>query len=131
MPRISVWMIRTAMLYLVSGFTLGGVILVQKGIGVVPSAWRLLPAHIEVLFFGWTIQLVMGVAFWILPRFSGPPVRGKESLVWTAYGLLNLGVLLVIFGPNVWMAFIGRLAEGLGLVAFVVNAWPRVKAFGK
>jgi len=135
MPLISVAFIRTALLHLVVGFTLGALILVQKGTSVLPAAWRLLPAHIEILVFGWTVQLIVGTAFWILPRHAKAQKRGNEGLVWLAYGLLNAGILLAVFSPLLpgsgWVLLTGRLAEALGLGAFAANAWPRVKSFGK
>ena len=70
MPRLSVWSIRTAMLYLGLGFLWGALMLFEKGAPVAPSLLRLLPMHIEFVLIGWTMQLAMGVAFWILPRFS-------------------------------------------------------------
>lgn len=58
-----------------------GMLLFNKGIPLDPRIWSLLPSHIESVLFGWTVQLVMGIAFWIPPRFSKPPVRGNERLV--------------------------------------------------
>jgi hypothetical protein len=133
MPRLSVFFIRTALLHLAAGFTLGGLLLFNKGVPLTVAMWRLLPGHMEVVLIGWTVQLALGVAFWILPRFSDGPARGDERPVWVAYSLLNAGVIAVLFSP--WLlwpgAFLlaGRLAE-LGAVAcFAVNAWPRVKPF--
>jgi len=133
MPRLSFYLIRTALLHLAVGFTIGALLLFNKGVPLTPDLWRLLPGHVEVVLVGWTIQLVLGVAFWILPRFSEGPARGDERLVWAAYGLLNAGVVAVLLSP--WLLWpgefllAGRLAE-LGAVAcFAVNAWPRVKAF--
>lgn len=54
-----------------------------------------LPAHIEFVLFGWTAQLIMGMAFWILPRFPKPPLRGNEQLAWRAFLALNAGVALI------------------------------------
>ena len=45
MPRLSVWFIRSALLYLLLGFTLGGLMLWNKGLPIHPVLWRLLPAH--------------------------------------------------------------------------------------
>ena len=50
---------------------------------------------IEFLLFGWTLQLIMGTAFWILPRFAQEPKRGNETFVGVAFGLLNVGLALV------------------------------------
>lgn len=134
MPRLSVWMIRTALLHLGLGFTLGAVILYHKGLPFWPGAWRLLPLHVELVLFGWTLQLALGVAFWILPRYAREPVRGREGLPWLAYGLLNLGALTV--GLAGWLAappalaLVGRAAELLAAFAFAAHLWPRVKPLG-
>jgi heme/copper-type cytochrome/quinol oxidase subunit 1 len=57
-----------------------------------PFLWRLLPVHIEFLLFGWIVQLVLGVASWIFPRFWRS--RGNQTPAWISFGLLNLGVWL-------------------------------------
>ena len=48
MPRPSVWLIRSALVYLATGFTFGALMLSNKGLRVDPMLWRLLPAHIEL-----------------------------------------------------------------------------------
>ena len=130
MPRLSVWMIRTALLALTAGATLGAVLLAVPGVaGVI--RWRTL--HAELLLVGWTVQLAFGVAYWILPRFRSGPERGHEALAWAAFALVNVGMLLVGLGRSVagWetAALAGRGAEGLAALAFAAHAWPRVKPF--
>jgi hypothetical protein len=131
MPLLSRWFIRAALVYLALGFTFGGLLLFHKGIPLHPLMWRLLPAHIELLLFGWTVQLAMGVAFWMFPKFGGGTSRGNEKAVWVAFVLLNVGVWLVALTPlldmPLWLSFIGRLMEAGAAVAFSLHAWPRVK----
>lgn len=129
MPRLSIWMVRTALLHLLLGFTIGALMLANKGVSFAPFLWRLLPLHIEILLLGWTLQLALGVAFWILPRFDA--VRPRAGFAWTAYLLLNLGIGLVA-ASLFWVSlpillFSGRLAEVGAAVAFALHAWPRVK----
>ena len=132
MPRLSVWLIRMALLYLLAGFTLGARLLVHKGIPFEPQIWRWRPAHVELLLVGWMLQLAMGVAYWILPRFRQQ--RGNTRAAWAAFWLLNAGVLLVVAAVPLpaftWLAVLGRLLQAGAAVAFVVNAWPRVKPTG-
>jgi hypothetical protein len=127
-------MIRTALIHLAIGFALGALLLAQRGMTLGPLIPRLRPAHIELLLLGWTVQLAMGVAFWILPRFRSGAERGDERPAWLAYGLLNAGVVVVALGgaavvPSGFQ-FWGRCAESLAAGAFAVHAWPRVKPFG-
>jgi len=132
MPRLSAWFIRAALLYLAAGATVGALILAHKGVPLHPLLWRLLPAHIEFLLFGWAAQLIMGVGFWIFPRFWRS--RGNETPAWAAFGLLNVGIWLAGVGPvlggPVWFIFAGRLVETGAVVAFALHAWPRIKPPG-
>lgn len=130
MPRLSVWTIRAALLYLGVGFLFGGLLLYNKGLPFAPIIWRLLPVHVDILLFGWMMQFVMGVAFWIVPRFSTPPRYGKVWLARSAFVLLNGGVLLVIaaqwFG-NMPILLIGRIAMFAAALCFALHIAPRVK----
>lgn len=124
-------MIRASLLHLLAGFTLGGLLLLQKGGGPAPAIWKMLPLHAELLMMGWIVQLTMGVAFWILPRFSRGPARGRESLGWIALALLNVGVLAaglsLALGLPASAHLFGRAAEVLAAAAFALNVWPRIK----
>lgn len=141
MPRLSAWMVRAALVHLVAGFALGAALLSVRAGALPPVAWLLLPLHVDALLLGWTLQLAMGVAFWILPRFlvaapgGAPPrhgPRGREAPAWAAFVLLNAGVLLVgaspLAGAPAGLAAAGRGAELLAAAAFALHAWPRVKA---
>lgn len=132
MPKLSVWYLRSALVHLALGFTFGGLMLWNKGIPLHPMLWRLLPLHIEVLLLGWTVQLAMGVAFWILPRFQSS--RGNTKPAWLAFALLNGGVWLAGLGTTLGapavIPALGRLAEVGAAVAFAIHAWPRIKPPG-
>ena len=129
MPRLSQWIIRTALLYLLLGFTFGALLLWHKGVPLHPALWRWLPAHVEFLLIGWIAQLTMGVAFWILPRYWQKERRGKEGLVWLAFGLLNLGIWLVVayatFQSDRLFLLAGRGAEIGAAVCFAIHAGSR------
>ncbi len=129
MPRLSAWFVRAALLYLALGFTFGGLLLANKGVPLHPLIWRLLPAHVECLLFGWTVQLAFGVAFWILPRWQTR--RGEVRPAWAALILLNAGIWLVVLASwldlPAWVAAVGRVSEAGAVAAFVLHAWPRVK----
>jgi hypothetical protein len=133
MPRLSNWFIRAALIYLAAGFTLGALLLANKGIPFDAGLWQSLPAHMEFLLMGWTVQLALGVAFWILPRLGGSAPRGNERLVLLSFVLINLGIWLVAAQSLVslqWLTLLGRTFETAGVVAFVAGAWARIKPFG-
>ena len=134
MPRLSGWFVRASLVYLAFGFTLGAILLANKALGFYTNAWRLLPIHIEMLLIGWFVQLAVGVAFWILPRLSGSAPRGNQTLVWLAFCLINVGIVLVCIEAIISLPvllLVGRLAEFAGVLAFVTGSWRRVKAFGR
>ncbi len=132
MPRLSCWFIRAALVHLALGFTLGALLLWNKGLPLHPLLWLLLPAHIEFLLLGWTVQLALGVAFWILPRFQTS--RGNIRPAWLSFVLLNVGVWLVGLAPFLpqlpWLTLAGRTAEAGSALAFTWHAWPRIKPPG-
>ncbi|MBZ0300843.1 MAG: cbb3-type cytochrome c oxidase subunit I [Anaerolineae bacterium] len=133
MPKLSVWLIRAALVHMGIGFLFGALILHHKGIPIYVWSWRLLNPHVELMIFGWTMQFVMGAAFWILPRFSGAGRYGKVRLGWWSFGLLNLGIVLTASGT--WLALdlvslAGRLAVLSAVLLFVILIYPRVKPLG-
>ena len=134
MPKLSVWFVRTALVYLALGFALGAVLLAAPALQLGMPAARLLPVHIEFLLSGWMIQLALGVAFWILPRFRVGPERGRENLAWLSYALLNLGVVIAAAGAAVGLTAvlpsIGHAVQAVAAGAFALHAWPRIKVFG-
>ncbi|GAB4528871.1 MAG: hypothetical protein OHK0046_48210 [Anaerolineae bacterium] len=131
MPKLSVWLVRASLLHMGVGFLFGALILHHKGIPIYGWTWKLLNPHIELLVFGWTMQLVMGVAFFALPRFTNRVKRyGMEILGWISFMLLNGGVILVAIAN--WfdlgeVVLIGRLLSLLAVTLYVVMIWPRVK----
>lgn len=136
MPPLSAFFIRVSLIYFVSGVTVGAFILIQKVIPG-PTPLQLLLSHREFLLMGWTVQLAMGVAFWILPRFEGGSVwtytskRGNEAAALLAFLLLNLGVILSALGPllggSELISSMGRVAEAAAVASFAFHAWPRVR----
>ena len=132
MPRLSCWFVRASLVYLALGFTFGALMLANKGLGFYPAIWLVLPVHMETLLMGWFVQLALGMAFWILPRFKNGAPRGNEALYWLAFVLLNLGIGLV-FANAVFslqtLVLLGRVSESGRIAVFVIGAWRRVRPF--
>jgi hypothetical protein len=134
MPRLTVFMVRAALLHMGVGFSLGAILLWNKGAPFAPQAWRLLNPHIEMLLIGWTLQLAMGVAYWILPRFPGERRYGRAWLGWLALLLINTGVILTAVSHWQGADWNAGLLIGYGfkltaVAAYVLLMWPRVKPF--
>ncbi len=93
--------------------------------------WQLLPLHIEMVLLGWTVQLAMGVAYWIAPRLPDRRGRGHPLPGWIAFALLNVGVLSAGLGQFIdnltILAVLGRAAEFMAVGVFAVHLWPRIR----
>ncbi len=147
MPRLSQWMIRSSLLWLLLGSTVGGLLLMNKAVpfstwsACDPQtctgwaallrwlagwlwAWR--SSHVHTMLVGWMLQLAYGVAFWILPRLDARGSRGNEALAWGCYWALNLGALLAVLEPPLQSWLPGWLAATLlvlgGGLYIVANA---------
>jgi len=133
MPTPSRWMIKASMLYMLIGFVIGAMILISKVYPEYSSVWNLLTVHIEVGIFGWIIQLTMGTAYWILPRFLKTKSRGNPKLALAMVGMLNLGILINVASYvsilHSSAIILGRVLE-LGAVAlFIVLHWNRAVSY--
>ena len=129
MPRVTAWFIRASLCHMMGGFVLGALLLASKGVALPARVWALRSVHIEMLLVGWMIQLVLGVAIWIFPRFVLHQ-RPRQSAVtaWLAFALLNLGVLLVCVGDATAAA--GRVSELAAAASFAGHLWGRVSPAG-
>lgn len=133
MPALSAYAIRAALLHLAAGLTIGLLLLANKGVAFAPGVWRLLPAHMETLLIGWSVQLGLAVAHWIIPRFRGGDF-GRRRLAQLAFILLNSGVLLITLNTFLplpaFTPLVGRFLEAAAMVSYAVYLWPRIRPLG-
>jgi heme/copper-type cytochrome/quinol oxidase subunit 1 len=132
MPRLSVWMLRSSLLALLLGTALGAWLLgTEPGYESARAGWR--ASHLWLLSFGWLVQFVLGVAYWMLPRHATAPERGPAWMAWAAYWAFLLGLGIAVAG---WLlradgiAASGRLVVTAATFCFVFLLWGRVKPFG-
>lgn len=135
MPRVSIWMIRLSLLYLISGITIGALLLTHKAFPMSPQLWTFLPVHIELLIFGWIIQFTLGTAYWMLPRFLNSKERGNALMAVLMVVFLNVGIGVVItsnFSTGIThLAFLGRAFETLAVILFASLHWKRIVSYAK
>ena len=138
MDRLSSLMVRTSLLWLLLGVVLGGLMLTDEP---VPGNWRLwaAPTHGHVLFVGWFVQFVIGVAYWLFPRRRSPerPLGYDERAALAAVAALNLGLALRLAaepaervdpdaGWTVGALGASSVLQIAAVALFVVQLWPRV-----
>jgi hypothetical protein len=125
--------------YFVLALVVGLLLAAQNVVEGLRSLAGLFTVYIHLLAQGWITMLIIGVVFWMFPKYTRELPRGSESLGWASYVLLNIGLLLRVIGEpgnvmagsagNLWGILLAASAilQWLGGIAFVVNTWGRVK----
>jgi hypothetical protein len=96
--------------------------------GALSDSWTLAAEHLMAL--GWVMLMIVGVAYHVLPRFSGQATRGFR---WARGQLLShlAAVLLIVLGLGMgWpqlFAF-GGVLMALALAMFAWTIWPTLQA---
>ena len=137
MPPLTRWFIKLSLLYLVGALVIG-VLLVARTVLTLPDAITFLgPVYFHLFLVGWVKQLIVGVAYWMFPKYSRDRPRASEALAWVTLILLNVGLLtravsepLQALRPDSgwgWALAVSAVLQWLAGMAFVANTWVRVK----
>ena len=130
MPRLSSWFIRLSLIYLAIGFSFGALMLANEGLAFDLHLDMILPVHVEFLLAGWMLQLVLGVAYWILPRYVQGLPRGNQTTAWLSLIFLNTGILMVTLNAVFklpWFVVLGRALEAVSALLFLRVSWRRIR----
>ncbi|MGH7707143.1 MAG: hypothetical protein ACREM6_04345 [Vulcanimicrobiaceae bacterium] len=140
MPLESRLFVKTSLIGLLLTFVLGAAMAIAEALGrSVPPILTVEHAHLG--FVGWLVNVVIGIALWMLPlnreRFATTSGRYPHWMPLTCYGLLNGGLLLRIASEPAVVLHPSALAStllGLSSVAqvgaiglFVAVAWQRAR----
>jgi hypothetical protein len=93
----------------------------------IDSQWVLAAEHLATL--GWLLLMIVGVAYHVLPRFSGCGTRGPT---WAIVQLLVQGAALGLIVPSLgfgWTAgfALGGFLMALALGLFAWTIWPALR----
>ena len=137
MPRLTRYFIKTALIYLAAALLLGLVLALRASIDLPPELLAFSPVYFHLFMVGGVAQLIFGMLFWMLPKYSKAKPRGHEKLAWAAYILINAGLLLRVIGEPLnavrsdlgvgWLLALSALLQLIGGWAFIVAVWPRVR----
>lgn len=111
---------------------------VGTSVGVAMALWPALigwrPVHLHALLLGFVAMMIFGVAYHVIPRFTGMPLRHLRAAgvhVWLANG----GLLVLIAGfalrAHAVAGFaallaIGGMLSALGAYLFALNIWRTI-----
>lgn len=98
--------------------------------GALGGSWWLAAEHLAAL--GWVMLMIAGVAYHVLPRFSG---RGTRGVAWVRAQLgLHLPALgLIVAGLGLGQGGVfaaGGVTMSLALALFGYSVWPTLRAVG-
>jgi hypothetical protein len=137
MPTLSRYFIKAGMIYFVVGLLMAAVILAQPVFDLPASLNLMRPTYLHLLTVGWITQLIVGVAYWMFPKYSKDAPRRNERIGWAVFVLLNVGIILRSIGEPLmamypssgmgWLLVLAGVAQLLGGWGFILNTWSRVK----
>ena len=135
MPLLTRWYIKASFVYLLAAFGLGLWLAAAPGLSL-PTV-GISPLFFHFFLVGWVTQLIFGIAYWMLPKFSRQRPHRSETLARAVFVLLNTGLLLRgLAEPRItadgssfcaWTLLLSALLQWLACLGFVVNTWARVK----
>ena len=137
MPRLTRYFIKTALIYLALSLMLGALLAARSALALPDEIAAFSPVFFHLFMVGWVTQLIFGMLFWMLPKYSRELPRGHEKVAWAAYWLINCGLVLRVVGEPLttlrpewglgWLLGVSALLQLGGGWAFIFNAWPRVR----
>lgn len=128
MSKLTVRFIKAALIYLVCG----GLIGLHLAAGGPVHPFRATHAHLNLL--GWMNMMIFGLAYHILPRFSGRPLWSPKLANWHFY-IANAALIGMLFGwssyvqvyTDHYLLFLSSILQFISIVFFVVNIFKTVK----
>jgi cbb3-type cytochrome oxidase subunit 1 len=113
--------------------------LVWLGVGVLLGLWMTLearaviyrPAHLHANLLGFVSMMIFGVAYHVIPRFTGNPLRSRRAA--TVHLWLANGGLAALVGAWLLRATVpgftgiglavGGVLSAVGAFLFILNIW--------
>ena len=77
MPRITRVFVKTALAYFVAALVVGVLLAVRPFAPALDALSGLWPVYWHLFMVGWVTQLIVGIAYWMFPKFSREQPRGS------------------------------------------------------
>ena len=122
--------LKASLAWLAAGVSLG------IGMAVYPAWTVYRTAHLHMNLLGFVTMMIFGVAYHVIPRFTGHPLHSPR-LAGLQWWLANIGLALFVTGlallpatryatPARIVVAAGGLLSGLAAYAFVYNMWRTI-----
>ena len=123
--------LKASLVWLSLGVTLG----VAMAVHPIWTVYR--PAHEHLNLLGFVTMMIYGVAYHVIPRFGGRPLRYRRLAVWHWWAA-NAGVAMMSVGfmcrvtegvpiaASGAMLGVGGTLSALGAYAFALNIWRTI-----
>ena len=120
--------VKASLAWLALGVTLG------VAMAAAPAWVIYRPAHMHMNLLGFVTMMIYGVAYHVLPRFSGYPLHSRRLAGWHWWAS-NAGLLLMVVGFALRPALpaagapvlvTGGVLSALGAYAFVYGLWRTI-----
>lgn len=132
--------LKTAILFLITGLTIGGWMIIQRElIGTYPSPY-IVSAHTHAILVGFVMMMILGVALWLFPRPDKSDERYQPRVADIAYWLLTVGTAVRIAGELArieltslsirWIVVLASFAQIAGIGLFFYTMWSRIRPVG-
>lgn len=132
--------IKTGIVFLLLGLSLGATLLVRRELFGIWPHQHLVAAHTHALFVGFVMFMICGVALWLFPRAPRDDPRYRPARIEAAWWLLTLATGLRFlteaaraFTDATWVrvaVVAGGLGQVIGLALFFHTMWSRIRPVG-
>src|SRR6476646_815842 len=107
-------LVKSSLAWLACGVTLG------VAMAVHPQLLIYRPAHVHMNLLGFVTMMIYGVAYHVVPRFTGHPLHSRTLAGWQTW-LANVGLALMVTG-------FALTANGVRIAAIVLGTGGTIAA---
>ncbi len=125
------YFIKSGLIYLALGVGMG------TWMGFSPNAIIYRPAHVHLNLLGFTSMVIFGVAYHVIPRFTGHPLHSRR-IAEVHWWVSNVGLVVLIGGflfvpwlpsARAWIE-VGATLSATGVLLFIYNLWRTIDGTG-
>jgi hypothetical protein len=138
MPEFVRYFIKTGIAYFLLALLIGVILVIHPFVELPGFLGALFPTYLHVFTVGWITQLIFGVSIWMFPAPERGGRYGNETVVWSIYWTLNVGLALRIIGePGKaylstsllmnWLLLLSAVLQWVSGILYAYHIWGRIK----